>query len=98
MLIALSGVFIGFCMSQMSPIPPTIYINDWNVTFSVQWCQIMMIGLPAVSAIVGAFFSKITIAKLTRKMNLVLSCTIVIVGSFIMLIPQQESLIIGRIL
>jgi hypothetical protein len=57
----------------------------------------MMIGLPAVAAVIGAFFSKITIAKLTRKMNLVLSCILVIIGSFIMLVPYEEALIIGRI-
>jgi hypothetical protein len=34
MLIALSGIFVGFCMSQMSPIAPKTYIDNWNLSFS----------------------------------------------------------------
>lgn len=96
--IGMTGVSIGYGMSQMSPITTNIYVAYWRLTFSAVWCQIMMIGIAAVSAIFGASFSKITIAKLSRKMNLVLASIIIILASFIMLIPYQEALIIGRIL
>lgn len=56
----------------------------------------MMVGIPAVAAIVGAIIAKNTTKVLSRKMNLVLSCIIVIIGSLIMLIPYEEALIIGR--
>lgn len=71
----------------MSPITPDIYVVDWRISFSKMWCQIIMIGLFALASIPGAYFSKITIKKLSRKMNLVLACTIIIAASFIMLIP-----------
>lgn len=85
--IGMTGISIGYGMAQMSPIMPNIYVQYWRLTFSEVWCQIMMIGIAAVSAIFGASFSKITIAKLSRKMNLVIASIIIIVASFIMLIP-----------
>lgn len=57
-----------------------------------------MVGIPAVAAIIGALIAKRTIAALTRKMNMIIACVMMIVGSFIMLIPYEEALFIGRIL
>lgn len=94
----MSGVFIGYALSQTTPIHPNIYSEHWNLSFSGQTCQIIMIGAPTLTAVIGASLTKATLAHLSRKMSLIVGSIAVIITSLIMLIPEQETLLIGRLL
>jgi MFS family permease len=98
LIIALSGVFIGYTLSQVSPILGPTYIQFWNVNFSQDAIMIIMVGIPTITAILGASMTKFTLAHLSRKNSLVVAAVGVIVSSCIMVIPYPESLMIGRIL
>lgn len=49
--------------------------------------QILLVGIPAVSAIIGATFTKISLAYASRKTSLIIGGIITIVGSALMIIP-----------
>jgi hypothetical protein len=49
--------------------------------------QILLVGIPAVSAIIGASFTKLSLACASRKISLIIGASITILGSALMIIP-----------